>query len=51
MSCPLYSGVKPPSHSPQFYVGPGEIRLRLDNKHSIGPVQIESADFILGIEG
>ena len=37
--------------SPQFYVGPREIRLRLDNKHSIGPVQIESADFILGIEG
>jgi hypothetical protein len=38
--------------SPKIYVGPGgEIRLRLDNKNSISPVQVESADFILGIEG
>jgi hypothetical protein len=41
-----------PISSPQIYVGPaGEIRLRLDNKNSISPVQVESADFILGVEG
>ena len=39
-----------PSH--ENYVGPGgEIRLRLDNKNTIGPVQVERADFLLGIEG
>jgi hypothetical protein len=40
-----------PIPNPAGYVGPGgEIRLRLDNQDSFGPVQVESADFVLELE-
>lgn len=41
-----------PVVSPGRFVGPGgEVRLRLDSSSQISPVQIESADFILEVEG
>jgi hypothetical protein len=41
-----------PVATPGRFIGPGaEVRLRLDSSSQISPVQIESADFILEVEG